>query len=87
MSNFHNTHSIILSAATVSNSGATITAYTFCEVYATVAASFTLNGQPVTMAAGSTLPIKVRTISGTLTGVFLLGEKVNVSYDNPTLGF
>lgn len=84
MSNFHSTHSIIMSANSV---GTAITAYTFCEVYASVAASFTLNGQPVSMAAGSSLPIKVRSISGTLTGVFLLGEKVNVSYDNPTLGF
>lgn len=81
MSIYLNAHSIIASAAT-----ANLTANTFTEVYASVAATPTINGVSVSMAAGSTLQIKVSTLSGGLTGVYLLGEKVNVSYDNPILG-
>lgn len=72
-------HSIIVSA-----NSAVLSAYTFTEIYAGAAATPIINGQQVTMAAGSSIKIKVRDISNA-TGCFLLGEKNNNTYDNPSL--
>ncbi len=72
-------HSIIVSA-----NSAVLSAYTFTEIYAGAAATPIINGQQVTMAAGSSIKIKIRDISGA-TGCFLLGEKNNNTYDNPSL--
>ncbi len=81
MSLFHNSHSIIVSAST-----ANLTAHTYCEIYASVAATPIINGVSVSMAAGTSLPIKIVSITGGITGCYLLGEKIDVSYDNPILG-
>ena len=66
-------HSIIHTAA-----NADLSAYTYTEVYAGAGASPTINGTAVTMAAGSLLPILVRSISATA-GVFVLGDKKTTS--------
>lgn len=72
-------HSIIVSA-----SSATLSAYSFTEIYAAAAATPIVNGVQIAMAAGSSIKIKVNDISNS-TGCFLLGEKINNTYDNPSL--
>jgi len=74
-----NVPSIIVSATTPNFS-----AHTYNEVYAGTAATPIINGVSVTMAAGSTLKIKVKTISNA-TGCYLLGENNNYYYDNPII--
>ena len=73
-------HSIVVAAA-----NANFTAHTYSEVYAGAAATPTINGVAVTMAAGSSIKITVRSISATA-NVFLLGDDIDLSYDNPRLG-
>lgn len=65
--------SIIHSAST-----ANVTGYTYFKVYASVAASPTINGTVVTMPAGVTIDMLVRSISPTA-NVFVIGDKVNTS--------
>ncbi len=65
-------YSFIHSAST-----ANTTAFTYSQVYASIAASPTINGQLVPMAAGSSLDINVNTISATI-GIFVLGERASV---------
>lgn len=72
MAHINDIHSIIVSATS-----ANFTAHTYTQVYAGAAASPTINGISVTMAAGSSLNIKVRSISATA-NVYLLGENQDV---------
>lgn len=65
-------YSIIHSAST-----ANTTAFTYSQVYASVAASPVINGILINMAAGTYLDININSISATA-GVFVLGEKANV---------
>jgi len=65
---------------------ADLTAFTYTQVYAGAAATPTINGTAVTMAAGSTIDILVRTLAGTLTNVFVIGDKVNTTDPGGTAG-
>lgn len=79
MAHINDIHSIILPAA-----NANFTAHTYTQVYAGAAASPTINGVAVTMAAGSSINIHVRTISATA-NVYVLGENQDVTQGSPNL--
>lgn len=64
-------HSIIVSAGS-----ANFSAHTYTEVYAGAAATPTINGVSVAMGAGSSIKVKVNSISNTA-NVYLLGETIN----------
>jgi len=70
-------HSIIVAA-----SAANFSAHTYTEVYAGAAATPTINGVSVTMGAGSSIKIKVTSISATA-NVYLLGETINNRQEGP----
>lgn len=70
-------HSII-----VPSTAANFSAHTYTEVYAGAAATPTINNISVTMAAGSSLKIKVTSISSTA-NVYLLGETINNRTEGP----
>lgn len=74
-------HSIIVSAST-----ANFTAHTYTEVYAGVAATPIINGISISMAAGSSIKLTVQSITGGTTGVYLLGDNINTTYNDPILG-
>ena len=69
----------------VSASSANFTAHTYSRVYSTINTTPIINGSLISMAAGTSLPMNVSSISPT-TGVFLLGDKVNVATDTPIIG-
>lgn len=73
MAHINDIHSIIVAA-----SNANFSAHTYTQVYAGAAATPTINGIAVTMAAGSLLNIKVKSISATA-NVYLLGENQDVT--------
>ena len=73
-------HSLIVPSA-----NANFSAHTYTEVYAGAAATPTINGVSVTMGAGSSIKIKVRTISST-SNVYLLGETIDNALGSPYLG-
>lgn len=79
MANINDINSIILPAA-----NANFTAHTYTQVYAGAAASPTINGIAITMAAGSILNIKVKSISATA-NVYVLGEFQDVIQGSPNL--
>lgn len=79
MAHINDIHSIIVAAA-----NANLTAHTYTQVYAGADATPTINGVVVTMAGGSLLNIKVRSISSTA-NVYLMGENQNVSQGSPTV--
>lgn len=58
---------------------ADLTGYTYTQVYASSSATITLNGTSVDLTAGLVLDILVRSISGTLTNVYLIGDKKSTS--------
>lgn len=64
-------HSIIVSATS-----ANLSAHSYTEIYAGASSTPIINGVPVTMAAGSSIKIKINTISNGV-GCYLLGEKIN----------
>lgn len=70
-------HSIIVPAAS-----ANFSAHTYTEVYAGSGATPTINGVSVTMGAGSSIKIKVNSISSTA-GIYLLGETINNRTEGP----
>jgi hypothetical protein len=73
-------HSIVVSAGS-----ANFSAHSYTEVYAGVAATPTINGVAVAMGAGSSIKIKVRSISPTA-NVYLLGENINCALGSQYLG-
>lgn len=77
---FNDVHSIIVPAAS-----ANFTAHSYTEIYAGSGATPTINSVSVTMAAGSSIKLKVTSITAT-SGIYLLGESINNRYDNPILG-
>ena len=79
MAQINDINSIIVAAA-----NANFSAHTYTQVYAGAAVTPTINGIAVTMAAGSILNIKVRSISGTA-NVYLLGEYIDVILGSTTL--
>jgi len=62
------------------------TGYTYTQVYAGATAAPVINGTTVDMPAGTTIDILVKTISGTLTDVYAIGDKVNTSDPGGTTG-
>jgi hypothetical protein len=59
--------------------------FTYEEVYASAAATPTINGTVVSMAAGSKLRLRVKTITATA-NVFVLGYNLNIATGSPFLG-
>tara|TARA_R110001592_G_scaffold301560_1_gene572930 strand:+ start:199 stop:468 length:270 start_codon:yes stop_codon:yes gene_type:complete len=57
--------------------------FVYFRIYAGSNATPVINGTSVTMAASSTLDVYVKSITGTLTGVYVIGEPKNVA-DGPT---
>jgi hypothetical protein len=55
-----------------------LSAYTYTQVYAGTAQSPTINGVTVSMAAGSSIPILVKSISATA-DVYCLGKLILIS--------
>lgn len=72
MALLNSTHSIIV-PATAPN----FSAHSYSHIYAGVNSAPVINGVSVTMAAGTTLDIKINTISNGA-GCYLLGENSNV---------
>lgn len=70
-------HSIIVPATSPN-----FTAHTYTEVYAGSGATPTINGVSVTMGAGSSIKIKVKSISSTA-NVYLLGETIDNQAESP----
>lgn len=79
MAHINDIHSILVTAA-----NANFSADTYTQIYAGAAASPTINGVVISMAAGSSLNIMVRTISATA-NVYLLGERQNVNQGSPNV--
>jgi hypothetical protein len=79
MAHINDIHSIIVPAA-----NANFSAHTYTQVYAGAAAVPTINGIAITMAAGSVINLKVRSISATA-NVYLLGENIDVILGSPNL--
>lgn len=65
---------------------ADLTGFTYTQVYAGAAAAPTINGTAVTMAAGSTIDIIVKSLGGTLTNVFVIGDAKSTSDPSGTTG-
>lgn len=75
-------HSIIYPAVSATTAG--FSAYSFTEIYAGAAATPVINGVAVTMAAGSTLRVKIASVTSG-TNCFLLGEKINTLAQDPNI--
>lgn len=79
---FNDVHSIIIPATSATS--ATFSAYSITEIYAGASATPVINGVSVTMGAGSSIKVKVSSISNG-TGCYLLGEKINVLATDPNI--
>jgi len=79
MSHLNQEYSLIVPSA-----NANFTAHTYTEIFVGATATFVVNGVSVTAAGGSSIKLKVRTISAT-PNVYLLGEPSNVYSANPDL--
>jgi len=75
-------HSIVFPAASATS--ATLSAYSFTEIYAGASATPVINGVSVTMNAGSSIKVKIASISNG-TNCFLLGEKINFLNQDPNI--
>lgn len=75
-------HSIVFPATSAAT--ASFSAYTFTEIYAGAAATPVINGVSVTMAAGSSIKLVIKSVTNG-TGCFLLGEKVNTLAQDPNI--
>lgn len=73
-------HSIIISAGS-----ANFSAHSYTEVFASAAASPTINGVSISLAAGQSIKIKVKSI-GSTPNVFLLGETIDNFSGSAVLG-
>jgi hypothetical protein len=74
-------HSIIHKAGDIN-----LSAFTYTQVYAGVAAAPVINGTTVNMPAGTTIDILLRTISGALTNVYAIGDKISTTDPGGTTG-
>lgn len=82
MSAFHGIFPIMHPA-----SGATLSAYTYMQVYTgTSGGSATINGTPISLAAGSGFKIMVRTIADVIGDIYLLGVPINVMLGTSIIG-
>ncbi len=68
-------HSIIVAA-----SDANFTAHSYTEIYAGTNSTPIINGVSVTMSSGSSIKIKIKSISGGV-ACYLLGENLNTQSD------
>lgn len=68
------TNQVIHDTTATGATAVNFTAYTYTQVYAGSAASPIINGTTVTMAAGSSILILVKSISSTA-GVYVIGRK------------
>jgi hypothetical protein len=75
-----NNNSIIHTAT-----NADFAAFIYTQVYAGANATVTINGTSVVMSAGSTINIRVKTISATA-NVYVIGNPINTLYQDPNLG-
>jgi len=73
-------HSII-----VSGGSPNFSAHSYTEVYAATTVTPIINGVSVSMVAGTSIKIVVRSISNG-TGTYLLGENINTVLGTPYLG-
>lgn len=73
--------SVIVSAST-----ANFTAHTYSQIYSVINSAPTVNGVVINMVAGTLLTMNINSVTGSTTGVFLLGDKVNVATDSQNLG-
>jgi len=73
-------HSII-----VSGGSPNFSAHSYTEVYASASAAPVINGVSVTMVAGTSIKIVVRSISNGA-NTYLLGENINTVLGSPYLG-
>ena len=80
MAHINDIHSIIVPAT-----AANFTAHTYTQIFAGATATPTINGVVVTMSAGSTIAIKINSISATA-NVYLLGENQNVGQGSLIIG-
>lgn len=55
---------------------ADLTAFTYTQVYCGTAGTVTINGTDVSMAAGSTLDIRIKEISS-VSGIYVIGSNIN----------
>lgn len=68
-------------------SGATLSAYTYMQVYAgTGGGSAIINGTSVILAAGSRFDVMVNSISNVSGNVYLLGVPINVMLGTSIIG-
>jgi hypothetical protein len=82
MSSFHGIPPIIHPA-----SGATLSAYTYMQVYAgTGGGAATINGTSVSLAAGSRFDIMINSISSVSGDTYLLGVPINVMLGTSIIG-
>ncbi len=63
-----------------------VTAYTYTQIYAGVAASPVINGTSIDIPAGTTIDILVRTLSGSLTNIYAIGDKISTADPGGTTG-
>ena len=82
MSSFHGIPPIIHPA-----SGATLSAYTYMQVYAgPLGGSATINGTAISIAAGSRFDIMIRSVSSVIGNIYLLGVPNNVMLGTSIIG-
>jgi hypothetical protein len=62
------------------------TAHTYSSIYGgSAGCTAVINGVSVSVGATSSIDINIRTLSGTVTGCFLLGDNQNVYLGSPDL--
>ena len=65
---------------------ANLTAHCYTEIYASNNETIILNGLPIALGGGSSIKVKVASVSGASNStVVLMGEMINNRMDNPTL--
>lgn len=67
-------------------SGATLSAYTYMQVYAGTGGSAIINGTSVVLAAGSRFDVMVNSISNVSGNIYLLGVPINVMLGTSIIG-
>lgn len=72
-------HSIV-----ASGSSPNFSAHTYTELYAGSNSTPVVNGISITMSAGSSIRLKIRSISNG-SGCYLFGENLNVSFQDPNV--
>lgn len=58
------------------STAADLTGFTYTQIYAGAGGTVTLNGTSVVMAAGSTIDVRVKSITGAAS-IYLIGSPIN----------